>query len=135
MSSVHGKHTVLTVDGDDISAYCNASELELTAADHETHGYGVDDEEVEGGLLGGKFTASGVYEQKSTATSPKAVIQPVLGSKVVVVRKPEGTATGKPQQTFTILVTKYAESNPVGDMITWSMEGRKSGALVEINQS
>ena len=132
---VHGKGTKITVDGDDISAYTNTSEHEKTGDSHDVTTYGKSAHVKAGGLLDGKFTAGGVYETKSTATSPAAVLTPIVGTVVEIVRQPEGTGTGKPTATFDALITKYVETAPVADMVSWSMEAEVSDAVAYTTQS
>lgn len=117
----HGKNTIVTIDGDDISAYSNASDFEKTADDEDTTCYGAAAHRYDEGLLDGSFKISGFYE--AGASGPAAVIDPLVGGPAVpVVRKAEGTGTGKPSQAFSALPVKYAESNPVAGYITWAAE-------------
>lgn len=125
MSFVHGKNTVIDVDSNDISAFVNSSEWNRVADDHDTTGYGADSHAYEGGLLNATLTMSGTYE--SGVTGPKAVIEPLLATKVPFIRQPEGAGSGLPQETGTALVKSYVETNPVAGMITWSAELKVSG--------
>lgn len=133
MAKAHGRDTVITVDGDDISANCNTSEFTREADEHDTSVYGPDDADYEGGLRRGQFTCGGFYVVG--ATGPHLTLSPLVGTRVPIIRKPEGTGTGKPQEAFTGLLNKYVETNPVADMITWSAEFRKCGAVTDTVQS
>jgi hypothetical protein len=130
----HGKDTQISVDGDDLSAYSNTSEFERGSDEHDVTTYGKDDHVVAGGLLTGKFTMGGIYEN-TAAVTPKAVMPPLVGTVVEVIRKPEGTGSGKPTQTFDALLTKYVETAPVADMISWSAEFTKSDAVADTTQA
>jgi hypothetical protein len=124
----HGKDTVLTLATVDISAYTNTSELTIAADDHDVTCYGADDHAYDGGLGNHSFTAAGIYD-KTAVTGPRALLKPLVGTKVATVRRPEGTGSGLPQDAFTLLLTQYVETNPVADMIAWSIEGKVSGAV------
>lgn len=121
MAFVHGKSTVITVATKDISPYCKTSSYEGTADFHDVTGYGKNSHVKAGGLLDAKFTCGGTYDN-TASVGPRAALKPLLGTSVVVTRKPEGTATGRPLDTFTGVLTKYTETNPVDDMVTWSAE-------------
>lgn len=135
MAFQHGKDTVYTVDSDDLSAFTNTSTLESGVDEHDVTCYGAEDHVVTGGLGNGKFSFGGIYD--SGATGPKAVLEPLIDAKVpvAVVRKPIGTGAGKPNEAFSALLTKYVETAPVADMISWSCEGTRSGAITRTTQS
>lgn len=128
MVFAHGKDTVVTVATIDISTYCNTSEFEKGADDHDVTTYGADDHAYDGGLGNHTFKASGIYD-KTAVVGPRALLNPLVGTKVAVIRRPEGTGSGLPQDSFTYLLLKYVETNPVADMIAWSIEGKVSGAV------
>lgn len=121
MSRKHSNETIITVDDNDISKYSNASEIARSADSHDTTGYGKKSHVYFGGLKNGTFSVSGHYDTDET-TGPRAVLEPLLGTVVEVVRQPEGMGAGLPQDVFDALMTSYSESNPVADMITWSAE-------------
>ncbi|HEY9416821.1 MAG TPA: hypothetical protein VIQ30_18855 [Pseudonocardia sp.] len=126
MAKVHGKNTVVKVDAVDLSGYVDSSELPRTADSHDTTTYGNDAHRYDGGLLDGTFTMSGTYDN-TAATGPKAVLEPLLGTVVPIIRQPDGTGTGKAQNSFDGLMTKYTETNPVADMVKWSCEFQIDG--------
>ena len=135
MAKKHGKDTFVSVGGADISTYCNNSELSRTGDSHDTTGYSPagDAHEYEGGLVDGKFTCSGVYDS-TAVTGPRAVLEPKLATKTPVIRRPEGTGAGKPEDSFQGLLTSYVETSPVADMVTWSAEFQVSGAVTSAAQ-
>jgi hypothetical protein len=130
----HGKSTKISVDGDDLSAYSNTSEFEEGSDEHDVTTYGKNAHVVQGGLLTGKFTMGGVYEN-TAAVTPKALLPPLIGTVVEVIRQPEGLGTGKPTQTFDALLTKYVETAPVADMVTWSAEFTRSDETARTSQA
>lgn len=133
MATAHGRNTVLTVNAKDISPYCKTSSLELTAETHDTTGYGATAHTKAGGLLDGSFTVSGTYDN-TTLVGPRIVLLPLIGVSTAIVRKLEGTGSGKPQDTFTAICKKYTETNPVDDMVTWSADFEISGAVASVSQ-
>lgn len=134
MAFVHGKNTYISLGGDDLSAFTTTSQLEKNADSHDVTTYGKDDHVFAGGLGNGTATMSGVYDN-TAATGPRAVIMPLVGTVVELVRRPEGTGTGKPEDTVDVLVLKYVETNPVADMVTWSCDMQLSDALVSSTQA
>lgn len=134
MSTSHGKLTVITVATKDISPYTKTSSLERGAAVHNTTGYGVDDEVNAGGLRNGKFTCGGVYDN-TASVGPRNALNGLVGTVVAVVRKVEGTGTGKPNDAFNAVLEKYVETNPHDDMVTWSADFTVSGPVTSTTQA
>jgi hypothetical protein len=134
MAFIHGKGTKVSVDGDDLSAYTNTSEFERGSDEHDVTTYGKDDHVVQGGLKTGKFTMGGVYDN-TAAVTPKVILPPLIGTVVEVIRQVEGLGTGKPTQTFDVLVVKYVETAPVADMVTWTAEMTVSDAVATTAQA
>jgi hypothetical protein len=126
MAFKHGKDTVVKVATKDLSAYTDSSELNQSADSHDTTTYGNNSHRKAGGLKDGKFTMSGTYES-TAVTGPRAALQPLLSTTVAVIRQPEGTGTGKPQDAFSAVLVGYVETNPVADMIKWSAEFELDG--------
>lgn len=133
MAQIHGKGAIVTLASDDLSAYCNNIAPKRSADSHDVTTFGSSSHKYHGGLLDGTVTLTGLYE--SGMSGPKAVVEPLLGTNVVLTVKPEGTGTGKPLDTVTVLVTAYEETIPVADMITWSCTLQCSGDLVTTSQS
>lgn len=133
MSFVHGKDTFISLDGDDLSTYTNTSELNQTADSHDVTCYGKTAHVYEGGLKDGKATMGGIYDN-TASVGPRPVIQPLLGTKVTLIRRPEGTGSGKPQDTAFVVVVGYVETNPVADMVTWSCDLQLSDAVTGSSQ-
>jgi hypothetical protein len=132
MAFVHGKTTKITIGAKDISPYTKTSSFEKSADVHDTTGYGATDHTKAGGLGDGKFTASGTYDN-TASVGPRNALLALVGTSVACVRNPEGTGTGKPNDAFSGVLTKYVETNPVDDMVTWSAEIEISGAVVTTN--
>jgi hypothetical protein len=133
MAFQHGKDTYISVGGDDISSWTNTSELSRGAQSHDLTMYGADDEVHGGGLRNGKFTCGGRYD-KTAVTGTSAVLDPLVGTVVEIVRRVEGTGTGRPEQTFDGLLVSYVETSPVADYVAWSAEFTVSGGVTPSTQ-
>lgn len=120
MAFKHSKDTVITLNAVDLSAFTDASELNRTADIHDVTAYGKNSHVKVGGLLDAKSTMSGTYDDG--ATGPRATIEPLIGTTVTLIRKPVGTGAGKPQDSVSVVVVGYVETNPVADTVKWSAE-------------
>lgn len=135
MSTVRGRHAYWSLDGDDMSAFGDATDPERTADSHETTTYHPTNrgKTYAGGNTDGTCTVGGLYDDG--ATGPAAIIEPLLGTTVAFVYRPEGTGTGKPEKTVNVVVTKYTESIPVGDMVRWSADLQFTGEVAITTQA
>jgi hypothetical protein len=134
MPFVHGKDVYYAINAKDISPYMNTSQIEKTSDSHDVTTYGQGAHVFKGGLLNSTGTIGGIYDS-STTSGPRAIIEPLVGSNVSWVERPEGTGTGKPARTGEVLVLKYTETRPVADMITWSTDLQVSGSIVNSTQT
>jgi len=128
MATVHGSLHTYLLNGVDMSQFSDASDPERTADTHETTTYGKKSKTYTGGLLDGTNTIGGIYD--TSLSGPAAIIEPLLGQTVPYVYRPEGTGSGKPQKTVSVVVGKYTESIPVGDIIRWSVDLQYTGDVV-----
>lgn len=128
MSVVHGRHTILKLAAKDLSVYTTTSQLEKSADSHDITTYLQDAHVFSGGLLNGTASASGIYDSVATV-GPRAVIDPLVGQVVTLLRQVEGAGSGKPQDLVQVLVLKYTETNPVADMVTWAVDLQLSGLI------
>lgn len=133
MTFVHGKDTYISLNAVDLSAFCNASDLTRKADKHDVTTYGKDDHVYSGGLGDGEGNISGVYD--NGAAGPRDTIEPLIGTVVTLIRRPEGTGSGLPQDSVSVLVEEYVETNPVADMVTWSAKLQLSDAVTSTNQA
>lgn len=132
MAFVHSKDTYVSLGGDDLSAFTNSTTYNRSADSHDVTTYGKNSKVYAGGLKDGTVTIGGTYD--SSATGPRAIIAPLLGTTVVFVFRPEGTGAGKPEDTVDVLVTAYNESSPVADMVQWTAELQMSDDVVSAAQ-
>jgi hypothetical protein len=133
MAFVHGKNTYVSLNAVNLSAFCNNSEKEKTADEHDVTTYGKNSHVFAGGLKGGKCTISGIYD--NTTAGPHDTIDPLVGSVVALVHRSEGTGSGLPQDTVNVLVKSYKESAPVADMVMWTTELTYSDDVTSTNQA
>lgn len=133
MPFIHGKGTFVSLNGVDLSAYSTKSELELTSDVHDVTTFGKNSHVYQGGLLDGTSGLEGIYDNTATI-GPRAAVRPLRGQTVTFIRRPEGTGTGKPQDSVSVVVGKYSESNPVADMVTWAVELQCSGDVTSTVQ-
>lgn len=134
MSRSHGKETVIIIDGNNISTYCDNSELEQGADEHDVTCYGADDHVVDYGLGTGAMTMGGVYD--NTSSGPKAILEGIIDGRALVtlIRRVEGTGSGLPQESMSVLVKSYKETAPVADYVRWTAEMTKSGSITRSTQ-
>lgn len=121
MALVHSKNTFISLGGDDISQYCNTSDLTRGADVSDVTTYGKNAHVHKAGLKKGAASIGGFYD--TTASSgPRAVIEPLIGADInpELIRRPEGTGSGKPQDKVDVVVEEYVESAPVAEFATWS---------------
>lgn len=134
MAHVHGKNTVIKVGAADLSQYTNTSELTEASDTHDVTTYGNDAHRYDGGLLDNKFTMAGVYDS-TAGTGPRAVLKPLRGLKAAIVRQPEGTGSGLPQDAFSAILNSYVETSPTADMVAWSTEWTIDGEVDDTAQA
>ena len=133
MSTVHGRNTVIKINSKNISPYCNASEITRGADAHDNTGYGKNAHTFNGGLLNNTITLGGTYDN-TASVGPRAAIEPLVGTLVPFIRQTEGAGSGKPQNSCTVLVTEYKESNPVADNVQWTASLQVSDVIDDTPQ-
>jgi hypothetical protein len=133
MTFVHGRNTFISLNGADLSAFTDTSELSREADEHDVTTYGKQAHVVQGGLLSSSASMSGTYDN-TAGTGPRAVIRPLIGTVVTLIRRTEGTGVGKPQDSVSVHVKKYVETNPVADMVKWSAELTGSDVVTSTTQ-
>lgn len=112
-----------------MTVYGTSCEYELKAESHDVTTFGNDNKLFAGGLKESSFKLEGQYDDTAD-TGPRASLEPLIGTVIEVIYKPEGTGATKPIRTFDALVTTYTETAPVGDMIKFSAQFQGSGAVV-----
>jgi hypothetical protein len=134
MSFQHGRFTFLSLAAKDLSNYSTTSDLEKNADEHDVTTYGKNSHVLSGGLKGGGASIGGIYDTTLVA-GPRAVIMPLVGTVVELIRRTEGTGSGKPQDTVNVHVKTYKETSPVADMVTWTCSLSLSDDLLSTTQA
>lgn len=132
MAFVHGKNTVIMLDGNNLSAFTNTSEIKRTADSHDVTCYGANSHAYSGGLKDGTASMAGIYD--GTAAGPRDIIKSLLGTTVTLIRRTEGTGTGLAQDSCSVVVTGYTETNPVADFVAWQCDMQISGDVTQTDQ-
>lgn len=133
MAEAHGSETYVSLDGDDLSTFTDNVAYNTGADEHDSTCYGANGHEFVGGLKTGSVTIGGKYV--TGVAGPRAVIRPLLGTKVSFVYRPEGTGSTLPEDTATVLVKTYNQSSPVADIVRWTAELTVSGVVAYGTQS
>lgn len=134
MTFVHGKGTSVSIDGDNISIYGSSVKFSRMADTHDVTTFGKTSKVYFAGLKDGTATVEGIYDN-TAVTGPGALLRPLVGGAAVpFVYRPEGAGTGKPNALVQALVTKYDETAPVADMVTWSAELQFSDSITDSTQ-
>lgn len=134
MSRNHGKNTVIIIDGDTLTTRIKNSGLDQTTDTEDVTCYGVDDKEYDVSLRDGKFKMDGVYD--TATTGPKKVLERIIDAKeaVTLIRRIEGTGSGKPQESFSVIVENYSETAPSSGYVMWSADMQKTGPITRTTQ-
>ncbi len=131
MAFTHGKDSVFKLDNasgslTDISTYVNNVDFPETADIAETTVLGKDNKTYIVGLKDATISIGGLWD--STAD---AIFGAVLGQSATLSFEysPEGTSSGKVKYTGETILTNYAISSPVGDVVAYSADLQVSDAV------
>jgi hypothetical protein len=125
---VHGKATKLLVAAVDISLATQNSTFSGSADVSKTSGYGVTNHTKIGGIIDGQFTANGSYDTAATTGTP-TVLEGKEGTSITMTRQVAGVGTGKPQEVFTGVVSKFEVSDPYDGLVQWTLTLEISGTV------
>ena len=130
MAFVHGKSSVFKLDTasgslTDISAFVNNVDFPETADVAETSVLGASNKTYIVGLKDATISLSGLFD-----ATADAIFGAVVGQTATLSFEysPEGTASGKIKYTGECILTNYAMSSPVGDVVAYSADLQVSGA-------
>jgi len=134
VAGVHGKNTVIIVNGGDLSQFCKKSTWNRKVDTHDNTTYGADAYVFDPGLVSGTSALEGVYD--TTASGPHDILGPLnnTGTKVTFTRRVEGTGSGKPQDSVDVVVEEYVETSPTDGYASWSATLKHSGTVTSANQ-
>lgn len=118
----------VTVGGVDLSTHITKVTLSSSVNEIDTTTMGSTSVRRVGGLRDNSVSLD--FNQDLAAASVEATIYPLLGSTAAVVVKPNGTAVGaaNPSYTFNVLVTEWMPLDAqVGELstasVTWPVDG------------
>lgn len=134
MAEVHSKNTYVSLDDNDLSQWLNDSDWTRSPESHKLTAYGDNNNVYKGGLGDGSTDLSGKYDNTAD-TGPRAVLEPLLGTNVTLVYRPEGTGTGKPERSVDVMVGEYKETHPVADYVMWTCKLQHSGDVTITTQT
>ena len=131
MAFVHGKSSVFKLDNasgslTDISAFVNNVDFPETADVAETSVLGASNKTYIVGLKDATISLSGLFD-----ATVDAILGAVVGQTATLSYEysPEGTGSGKIKYTGEEILTNYALSSPVGDVVAYSADLQCSGAV------
>lgn len=134
MSFIHGKGTVITINGNAMSAYSNKVTFTRNADLHDVTTFGKNSHVYLAGLKDGSAAVEGIYDN-TAVTGPRAVFEPLIGgAAVTMVYRPEGTTTGRPTASVSVLVKSYKQEDSVDDMINWTADLQLSDDITDTTQ-
>jgi len=118
----------VSIGGVDLSSHITKVTLSTTRAEVETTTFGNTAVRRVAGLADSSVAID--FNQDFAAASVEATLYPLIGSTAAVIVKPNGTATGtaNPSYTFSALVTEWMPLDAqVGELaaasITWPIDG------------
>ena len=118
----------VSIGGVDLSSHITKVTLSTTRAEIETTTFGNTAVRRVAGLADSSVAID--FNQDFAASSVEATLYPLIGSTAAVIVKPNGTATGtaNPSYTFSALVTEWMPLDAqVGELaaasITWPIDG------------
>lgn len=116
----------ITINGTDCSTNIAAVTINVTAAEVETTAFGQGAVTRVGGLQDNSVTLS----MHNDYSAIEGLVYPLIGSTAQIIVKPNGTAVGtaNPSYTATVLVTEWTPVNgAVGELntadVTWPISG------------
>lgn len=131
MAFVHGKDSVFKLDNasgslTDISSFVNNVDFPETADVAETSVLGASNKTYLVGLKDATIGLTGFFD-----ATADAIFGAVIGQSATLSFEysPEGTASGKIKYTGECILTNYALSSPVGDVVAYSGDLQVSGAV------
>lgn len=127
---VHGKGTAFTLDNTagsvvDISNTLTSVDFPETIETAETTAFGSSAKSYIVGLKDASISVSGIWD----ATTDGVVMGGAEPASRSFVYGPAGSGTGAVKYSGEAIVTSYSISNPVGDVVTFSLDLQVTGAV------
>lgn len=117
------------VDSTDMTSYITGgTDFEKTTNTHKVTTYGNDSNAYNPGLNDGTYKIEFTYDD-TAMTGPRAKLNTIYAANaaVEIIRRPEGTGSSLPEDTFNAILTKMTDSAPVDDMISVMTEWQITG--------
>lgn len=131
MAFVHGSDSVFKLDNSggsltDVSSYVNNVDFPQTADVAETTTLGASNKTYIVGLKDATISLSGLWD-----ATADAIFGAVVGQSATLSFEysPEGTGAGAVKYTGEAIMTNYAKSSPVGDVVGYSADLQVTGAV------
>lgn len=122
--AVHGKNTSVWWNSADVSGYLDSAGVSVDADTGETTTFGKNWKTYLAGLVGSSLPFTGKYD----ATAGNAIEGQLGTDSGVLTFNPGGGATiGDRARLATVTGTNYAESAPVGDIVTFQWTATAQG--------
>lgn len=133
---LHGKNTVMKVGTDPITGMTTTHTLTRNRDTHDVTPYGQEGHRFASGLVNAQLTTTGTYDKTADA-GPRDILLPLYesGELVSVTIQNEGTGSGKPQDVFSAIITKYEQTAPAADMVTWAVDWQVDGVITSTDQT
>ena len=133
MSKLVMTNANVTLGGTDISAYVASVTLSISVNEVETTSFGVGAVQRVGGLQDNSVT----LDMHQDYSAIEGLVYPLIGSTTSLVIKPNGTAVGTANPSYTtnsVLITEWTPVNgAVGELatvsITWPISGTVTKAV------
>lgn len=131
MAQAFGPDSTLSIAGADISASVKTIDFTLSRAAMDVTVKGMDGVAKKGGLTDGELSFTGLWDD--TAITGSHTVLATLAddaaptTPTAFVYKPNGVKT----YTGTAVMTSYAESSPIDDMVAFTASFSISGAVVQ----
>lgn len=131
----HGKNAEITVNAVALSTFCDSADFAIDVDTGDTTTFQSTWKSALAGVPGAKLDLVGKYDGTASTGPAAALIGCITGGvPVAVVHKPGGTLTGQRTNSFNALVTSYAESSPVGGIVTFKAGLLVTGAVTSVTQ-
>lgn len=129
MAFVHGKSIYCSIATHDVSPYTNKVDFPRAADTAETSCFGTTDKTYIPGLKGGTFAIEGLWD-----ITLDGWLDPLLGTEVTIVYKPQGVGSGNVTYTFQAVMTAYNPPGSIGDAVKYSASFIITGAATRTVQ-
>ena len=125
MAFQHGKNAYLSIDGNDVTAYCDTQSMDRAIALAETTVFGNDDATSIAGVRTHTIQIGGPWDP----TMDGYMVAADDGSSVAFVLGPEGNTSGDYQYSGSAFISNYNWQATPGGRVGWSASFTVSGAV------